>query len=91
MKQKTQDIVEELSLMSLTMELTILLVVPIIVLTGVGYLIDQSIGGGFFFLITGAVCGMLIASLLAVRKVTAVLRSVSHGAKKPSTTTKNKQ
>lgn len=69
-----RDTQEEISLLSYTLELSIILAVPVIIGAFGGYWIDQNFDTGFTFLIIGILLGVLVATILTVRKVSRVIK-----------------
>lgn len=69
-----RDSTEEISLLAYTFELSIILAVPVIIGAFCGYWIDQNFETGFSFLIIGILLGILVATILTVRKVSRVIK-----------------
>lgn len=71
MSRNTQ---EEISLLRYAFELSIILAAPVIIGAFCGYWIDQNFDTGFSFLIIGTFLGILVATILTVRKVSHVIK-----------------
>lgn len=69
-----RDTQEEISLLSYTLELSVILAVPVICGAFLGYWIDHNFDTGLTFLIIGTFLGIFIATILTVRKVSRVIK-----------------
>ncbi len=75
--EKRSKIRKEISLMSFTVELAFILAVPMIVLAFLGHILDKAIDSGFLFLIIFTTVGIIISSMITVKKVTSILNQVN--------------
>ncbi len=75
--EKHSKIRKEISLMSFTVELAFILAVPMIVLAFLGHILDKAIDSGFLFLIIFTTVGIIISSMITVKKVTSILNQVN--------------
>lgn len=70
-------IVNKTSFIAFAIELVFILAIPMIILSFLGHIIDKVTDSSFFFLIIFTIIGIIISSIITVKKVTSIIDKIN--------------